>query len=481
MSAASSSTNTGLKIALIVFVTLTFILATTTYFGFKGKFDAETQARTQKATADKTAEDLRAAQANEQLLRDKIGIAMVDPDDPTKVDPGKAIDAWFAERFGDFAEDPRSYEKLAEWLQKAVREKDGQLKTLLIEKDNRIAALERDIKQRDERVEAFRKESEDAKADAAKQRQDFAAFRKTNEQEKEDINEKYKQALEKATQLESIEEAVARAQDMVSARRLDRFKSQSAEERVGTMLDELRERERAINDSNELLAKLRVADPALQKTVTDSIPLDDRIDGFDGRIVSIDQADRTVLILAESTRGMRTGLMLLVFGPDDPTPQIVRKKAVVEVMAIESPTLVRARIREDSLGDPILPGDGVATSLWEAGTQFTSVIVGFVQIERDAAPDTDRLTELIERVGGRVEDAVNPLTTMVIDAGAPQAAGDDKARGWKEKDQIRRRRQLDEAKRLGVRVIGIDQFMQMLGLRRDSLDANRLPDAAATR
>ena len=228
-------------------------------------------------------------------------------------------------------------------------------------------------------------------------------------------------------------------------------------------------------------SKLRVADPALQKTVTDSIPLDDRIDGFDGRIVSIDQSDRTVLILAESTRGMRTGLMLLVFGPDDPTPQIVRKKAVVEVMAIESPTLARARIREDSLGDPILPGDGVATSLWEAGTQFTSVIVGFVQIDRDASPDAERLTELIERIGGRVEDAVNPLTTMVIDAGAPQAAGDDKARGWKEKDQIRRKRQLDEARRLGVRVIGIDQFMQMLGLRRDSLDANRLPDAAAAR
>jgi hypothetical protein len=32
---------------------------------------------------------------------------------------------------------------------------------------------------------------------------------------------------------------------------------------------------------------------------------------------------------------------------------------------------------------------------------------------------------------------------------------------------------------LGVRVMGINQFMPMLGLGQDSLDANHLPDAAA--
>lgn len=476
MAASRSTVVQSLSITLIVFVMLTFILAVTTYLGFKGQADAKVRAADAADKLAKSEAQLKATQANADVLVEKIGIAMTDP-----ADPGKAVETWFAERFGDFREDPRSYEKLAEWLQKAIRDKDGQLKTLLAEKDNQITALKGDIAQRDERVEAFKGQAEQAKKDADSQKREFDEFRRKNEDEKNDINDKYQKALAKATQLEAIEQAVARAEDMVSSRRIDRFKTQAAEERVGTMLEELRERERAINQANALLAKLRVADPALQKTVADAIPLDDRIDAFDGRVVSVNQTDRSALILCDSTRGMRPGLMLYVYGPDDPTPLVSARKAVVEVMGIESPTLARARIREDSLGNPILGGDGVATSLWEAGTQFTAVIVGFVQIDRDAGADIDRLQEMIERVGGRVEDAVSPLTTMVIDAGPPQSVGDDKARGWREKDQLRRKRQLEEARRLGVRVIGINQFMQMLGLQRDSLDADHPPGVSGAR
>ncbi|MFM8634326.1 MAG: hypothetical protein ACKOEX_05885, partial [Planctomycetia bacterium] len=75
-----------------------------------------------------------------------------------------------------------------------------------------------------------------------------------------------------------------------------------------------------------------------------------------------------------------------------------------------------------------------------------------------------------------------PLTTMLIDAGPPQTVMNDKQRKvWQEKDQIRRKKQLDEARRLGVRVINLNQFMPMLGLQRDSLDANRPPNTAASR
>lgn len=477
MAASRSTASQALIIALIVFVTLTFILSVTTYLGYKGRADEFKRAEEVTKSLTDTQGKLTSAENEKKELLERIGIAMTDPE---KL--GESIETWFGERFGDFKEDPKTYERLAEWLQKAIREKDGQLKTLLAEKENQIAALKRDIAVRDESVEEFKKQADQAKKDAGEAKSGFDEFRRKNEQEKDDLNDKYQKALAQATELEAIEQAVARAEDMVSSRRIDRFKTQGAEERVGTMLEELRERERAINQANALLAKLRVADPSLQKTIAEALPPDDRIDGFDGRIVSVDQSDRSVLMLCRSTRGMRPGLMFYVYGPDDPTPQISSKKGVVEVMTIESPTLARARIREDSLGNPILGGDGVATSLWETGTQFTSVIVGFVQIDRDAGADVDRLTALIEGVGGRVEDAVTPLTTMLIDAGPPQTVMNDKQRKvWQEKDQIRRKKQLDEARRLGVRVINLNQFMPMLGLQRDSLDANRPPNTAASR
>jgi hypothetical protein len=468
----------SLTIALIVFVTLSFILAVTTYFGFSGKLDFEKQMKAEQAKATEANGKLAEQEKNNQTLMDAIGIAMTDPADPAKLNPAEAIRTWFTQRFGDFKEDPKSYEKLAEWLQQAVREKDSQLKNLLVEKDNRIASLENDIKKRDARTQEFEKNLELANKKAADAEKSYGEFRSTNETEKEQLNEKYQAELKKTEQLNLIEQEVARAEDLVSARRVEDFKATSTKERVDIILVELRERELAIKRANEMLVKLRVADPKLQQTIADAVPQDDRIDGFDGHVVSVNPTDRTALILCDSTRGLRPGLVLFIYDPDDPRPQVTARKGTVEVMAVESPTLVRARIRQDSVGDPLLPGDGVATSLWEGGTQFTAVIVGFVQIDRDAGEDADRLKGLIEGVGGRVETSVTPLTTMLIDAGGPRSIGDDKAKGWQERDKLRRERELREARRLGVRVVGINQFMQMLGLGQDSLDANRLPDAA---
>lgn len=479
--AAQRTVVQSLSIALIVFVMLTFILAVTTYLGFKGKFDADAQAKSANDKATKAAEDLATQRANNDLLVNAIGIAMTDPGDPSKIDPGKAIEAWFSQRFGDFQEDPKSYEKLALWLQDATRKKDEQLQERLIEKEQAVAQAEKDRDDANKRAESFGEQVKKVEQEAEARKQEYDASVKKHQTDMDQLSQDYKKALDQANQLEEIEQAVARAEDVVSARSLDAFKSQTTVARVDTILTELRERERAINKFNALLTKLRVADPALQRTVADSIPLDDRIDGFDGRIIAVNQSDRTALILCDSTRGMRPGLVLYVYGPEDPKPLIAARKGTIEIMDLESPTLARVRIREDSVGDPIVSGDGVATSLWEAGSQFTAVMVGFVQIDQDAAADDTRLQELIEGIGGQVETSVTPLTTMLIDAGPPQTFGLDKPKDWRERDEKRRERELREARRLGVQVLGIGEFMQMLGLRRDSLDANRLPDAAATR
>lgn len=478
--AAQRTVVQSLSIALIIFVMLTFILGVTTYLGFKGKMDAEAQTTAANEKAAKAAEDLKAQQKNNELLLNAIGIAMTDPTDPSQINPEKAIDNWFAQRFGDFKGDPRSYEQLALWLQEAIQAKDAELLRLIATKEEAIAAFQKERDEEKTRADTFSDQVENAKKENAKQQADFDQSVAKHQQDMQKLSQKLTAAEDKVTQLESIEEAVAKAEDKVSSRRLEQFKSApNTEKKVDVILDELTERERAINRANALLAKLRVADPGLQRTIADSIPLDDRIDGFDGRVIAVNQADRTALVLCDSTRGMRPGLVLYVYGPDDPKPLVAARKATVEVMDLESPTLARVRIRRDSIGDPIVTGDGVATSLWEAGTQFTAVMVGHVQIDQDPEADAERLQELIEGIGGKVETSVTPLTTMLIDAGEPQTFGLEKPKDWKERDEKRRERELREARRLGVQVIGVGEFMQMLGLQRDSLDANRVPEPAA--
>jgi hypothetical protein len=174
---------------------------------------------------------------------------------------------------------------------------------------------------------------------------------------------------------------------------------------------------------------------------------------------------------------MRPGLLLAVYDPADPRPQVGNRKGLLEVIAVESPTVARARIRRDSLRNPILGGDGVATSLWAPGESPEVVIVGFVQLDGDPTPDADTLQAAIERTGGRVVEAVTPTTTMVVDGGLPKAvAGEGKIPGWRTNvDDKRREREIRSARQLGVRIVGLDQTLDLLGLQRADLETGRLP------
>jgi hypothetical protein len=155
-------------------------------------------------------------------------------------------------------------------------------------------------------------------------------------------------------------------------------------------------------------------------------------------------------------------------------------------MAIESDSLVRCRVRKDSTRDPIIPGDVVATTLWSPGTPLEVVIVGIPEFGGDADSDRLKLEQLVRRVGGTVEDAVTPSTTVLIDAGFPKATGvaadgQGPRKQLTPKQREQRTLQLEEAKRLGIKVVALEPFLAMLGLRTESVRENRLPVPAAAR
>jgi hypothetical protein len=254
-------------------------------------------------------------------------------------------------------------------------------------------------------------------------------------------------------------------------------------------LRELTDREKAIRELNSQLSNLRLADSMvvapnvrpgdpLQRAVASSLPLDERIEGFDGRIVDVDERDRTAVISLPTTAGLRPGLLLAVYGPDDPRPQVGDRKAMVQITSVENATLARAVIREDDLERMILPGDGVATSLWRPGQSPEIVIVGFLDLGSGLKQSTAAINALVERSGAPLSDTVTPRTAAVVDAGPPQAA--DAAAGraavWRPADETRRKTTVDRAKALGIRVIGIDALYDLLGIDREA--AGR-PAAAA--
>ena len=472
MASSRATVAQSLSIALIVFVMLTFVLAVTTYLFFRQKVDAEAASKVAATEMAQAKTELQNSDAEKAKLKQILGFA----DDKPVGDIETEVNEAFEKNFGDFQEDSKAYVSVTQWLLDSVEAKDKDLKSVnaknaQLEKEKVEAVAAADKRLAD--IEAQLKAKEQAAADLKKQ---FDDDRARHEELAKKLADEHKLALERAERLKLLDEEIANGERLLAAARQARFKTQPPEGKVGILFEELKDRAKLVERQNKLLADLRVADKALQDTVLNATPKDDRIDGFDGRILSVNPIDRSVLIDFGSTRGLRTGLVLRVYDPADPQPQAGDNKAVVEVVSVESSALARARVREDSVGNPILPGDRVATSLWAPGGSFEAVIVGFVQLDSDEKQDLDRLQRLVEGVGGHVEQSVTSTTTLLIDAGAPRTigSGTERAAGWRPADEARREKERKEAQRLGIRTVGIDAFLQMMGLDRDMIDTNRL-------
>jgi hypothetical protein len=476
---AVDRTKATLSIALIVFVMLSFVLGITTYVF------SSSQAR-EAGRADETGAELAElkrrleAEAGEKdRLRDVIGTA---EDTVDSIEAERTT--LFETSFAGYPDDQKTYSGLVAWLGKAITGKDADLAR--VEQDKAALAAEKD--KAVAAAEAARQAAEQAQAKAEEtlkqEQEDFKKRRVEAEQKMEELSGLHKQALATADQMRAITEEIEKLGVLLGPDLRRKFAAPAAEgqpepwpERVRFARRELEERQRQIRDLNETLGRLRVADDKLQRLVRDATPADDRIDGFDGRIVAVNAADSTALVLCPTTAGLRPGLVLFAYDPADPRPEFGARKATLQVVEVESPTLARARILRDTVANPLLSGDGVATSLWSPGEGAEVVIVGFVRLGDDPTGELGALRERIERAGARVVDAVSSRTTIVVDAGPPDTSDINAgtARSWRAADENRRKKAIERAQELGLRVTGLAGLLEMLGLDVPTAGAGQRP------
>jgi hypothetical protein len=438
----ANRTVASLSIALIVFVMLTFVLAITTYLFFKQRLDEQQKAEAAAAETSKARTELNAARDEKRKLQEMLGA----PEDKSIDQIEAETNARFAGEFAAFDAEPKTYLRLVEWLGAALRKKDTQMDAQRADHEKAISEKEQAIKKEQDDAKLAMEQKETADKDKQSEKDAFDAARKQFEQQQARLTEGERKALDQSTKYDKLRAEVAKGVQYLTPDRQKDFQSkQDPEAQLDVLYAVLRGQAKEIEGKNELLAKLRVADAAVQAAVDAAIPKDDRVDGFDGRVVSVDEAERTA------------------------------RKGLLEVIAVESPTVARARIRRDSIRNPILGGDGVATSLWAPGETPEVVVVGYVQLDTDAEADLESLRAAVERAGGRLVDGVTPATAIVVDAGLPKVAGGGKAAGWKQTDERRREREIKAARGLGVRVVGIDEMLDLLGMERAELEGGRLP------
>jgi hypothetical protein len=483
-----------LYIALIVFAMLSFVLAITTYLFFQQRTDALKQHEAMSTELAAAQREQRTATSENERLRAVIGMTK-DTADTIEAERNQL----FEQQFAKYTEGEKSFVKLVEWLNAAVVQLDKDKLDLQQQKESLEDEMKKAVAQAAQDRQRAEQQATTARADQQKQADDYASQRAGTVRQMEEIRVRQQEADARAEQLQAIVAGITElgpfltnderdlkvgSKTRSSVDRRARFEKEASDtERLKIVREELQFAEQAIQRLNTTLGRLGVSDPALQRVVREAVNKDDRIDGFDGRVIDVNEADRTALLSVASTAGMRPGLLLSVFDPSDPRPREGDRKAVVEVVQVEGPGVARARIKGGFTRQPILSGDGVATSLWSPGTTVEVVIVGYVDFQ-GTADDAAQLTRLVERSGARVVEDVTARTRLVVDAGQPRpdvlAAG--RAKNWRKPEQDRQKNAVQEARSLGIRVVGLDGLFDMLGLDPAELRGGRLPGvrAAAT-
>jgi len=482
MATVSRSDQTAklLQIALIITVALLFVLAVLCYFVFASRADMMAQrddANQQLSTAQQERTQQLTA-ANE--LKRILGF----PENKPIEDITTETNEVFGSDYADFQADAGSYTALAARLLDELRRKDDALLKATTDLQAAVQARQNAEQARDDAKVAADRDLQARQQQFADYEADFDQRRKAFEQQQQQLRQAQQAAQNESTAFKNMTETLADGEKRLSSQYRERYREASGDPtaQIRLLYEQLDGQTEEIAKKNRLVAALGAASQDVQDYLLRSLPQADRVDRFDGRITSIDEVNGTVEIAMPATAGLRPGLVFRVFSGENLTPLWSASKGTVEVVSSRSGRVV-ARIRQESMRNPIIVGDGLATPLWSPGVPMDVVIVGLVRLDEDKQEDSADLTAIVERLGGRVSGDVEASTTLLVDAGRPVTRGGDDSREpiFRPQDEKRRNDQIDQARRLGIRTIGLDVFLDWLGMDRETMESGQAVDIPGRR
>ncbi len=350
----------GLQIALIIFVMLTILLAVGTFMFWK-QFDKERaravaaeeeQAKAQ--TAAKTFQD----DAND--LRGMLGEPTTAPVDTISEDFKADMEKYAV---AGYSQQTRDYRKV--------------LAHLFDINQKLSASLAGEQADRNKAAQAHEKERQTLLAEVAtqKQRADDAAAQLVK------LQADYKKSLETAR---------AQAQNELARLAKDQETHQKEIESLQAQLKQAQnERDRAVTLAEQLRKRLEEMKPTYQLA--------------DGKIRWVNQANQTVYIDLGRADALPRLMSFAVYPADTSDVTKVSQKGSIEVTRILDDHLAEARIIEDDVTDPIMPGDVIDTTLWNPGEQEHFALTSGMDIDDDGKSDLQRLVNIITANGGVVD------------------------------------------------------------------------------
>lgn len=338
----------------------TIVLGVTTYLGFKSASEATIKAVTNADEASKVKSINSGLEDNLNSLKEMIGVQ--------KTDDITGISDVFEKDMKDFGSaypaDARFYRKLLEKMLKTILEKNGELKDVkdgVRDMEERFAVRE---KNKDPQIAKLQIERDKAGQDLANERSKY----------KTEVDRKNMEGTKLAAELQESRADAAKRIETVEAQR------KAAEDKVkkrGDIIDQLATTIETYNEG--------------------------KISSPDGEILWANQREGTVWVSLGRADNLKRQVTFSVYPQENNNLTVSDKKGSIEITHILGEHLAEARVLDDQIGDPIVPGDRIHTVLWSANKKRHFALAGLIDIDGDGRSDLDTVINIIRLNGGEVD------------------------------------------------------------------------------
>ena len=367
--------NQGIQIAMIVFILLTLVFMLTTYFGYSASTRLQGEVDSLQSEVNTARDSVRSAETLSSGLKTRIGF---DPGmDDAEV--GRLVEESVTSTFGQ-----------------GLAEENQTFLGIIQELNNQVTKLTAELASSNKSNQDLR---EKMLQDIATEQKKLADARANETKAQEDFNTVTNEAQASRSQLEATAQ---KFQDAANKANADKNTAVAKAEQ---------ERDAAASalGSKEEIIKIRTRE-------RDEL-LVDTPDQYDGKILGVVAATKTVLINRGRADGVRAKMTFSVYDADDMNARTAKKKASLEVTRVLGDHRAEARITQINHVDPPISNDHIATPAWSPGESLGFALVGKMDIDKDGLDDREEVRLLITRGGGRID-----AEEVVVDSGGDKTS-----------------------------------------------------------
>jgi hypothetical protein len=352
--------NQGLQIALIILVILTIGLMVATFFGWKGYQEEFIRAN----EADKAKSDARATATSVQNEANELKRMMgfQDSDPLGVIQEEKEND--MRDYAGTIDKNSQVYREVLKLLARELEQKESALSA-------ELDAVQK-LKTRNEGLER------------AKEQQIQVATKRADEAEADRDNERTAHNANRTQLLQQNQDLQARVAETRG----------NADEQLAAIQGKLDDSDRRLAIKDKLLVdKVKKLDDILKPT----------FEVADGKVQWVNQRAGTVWVNLGQADGLARQTSFAVYPSDTSDVTDAGSKGSIEVTQVHGSHLAEARIVDDTISDPIVPGDLIHTPVWAPGQRQHFALGWRIDIDDDDKSDLELVRNVITMNGGVVD------------------------------------------------------------------------------